>query len=1195
MNRLSTAVAAVTIAILLAGVGVMFWTARPQPHAPDVKFTEEDTRRLFTARDKALANLENEAFAPALEYCRELTTAFPDDPFGWCNGAIARHLALMAGNPEDCRAGQPKRMEFDEAIAEWRRVAPKAAGPHLLLARVMEYGGDSSAALFEVNEGLQASPDNLPLWMEKASIAGATGDAALEEARINALEEAFRIDPENLSLLTELLPALAQAKRPSFVEAVARARELLKPFAESLQVHHRIDVQDRLAQAATAAANEEWPKARVLVLPVCNVLRPEPLVQADQRRLRPNALEFVTFDLLAESLEELPPLPVPAPIAVTFDKAAAPFEGVENPRDWVVRDVNLDGRPDVLALTAEGLRTITATAEKSWEAQPVVVVEGDFSSILSADLDDDVQAIEGAVAAERPPGRCHEADSDAMLFGPAGLLLVANNFRGGQLAWEAKPAAFIDREASPVTAAALVDLDHDGDLDVAAVSENGLELWSNRGNLEFVSIVDRAALPPADWTIGGLQVVDWDRDLDLDLILFGPQGLGLLENVRHGRFRFRQLDNLPIEPGPIRACIVAELNGDASWDLLIATEERSHVVLTGTTAPGSVVFREAIAAPAAANRFLTWDYDNDGWVDVLCETPKGWSVWRGLGTGHFEAGSVLMAEDVGQPLLVDLDGDNDLDVLLAGDGQSTLRVNNGGSANDVIEIALRAQQIVGNQQSASGRVNHLGIGSLVELKAGGLYQAQLVSGPTVRFGVGKRTADAARVVWTNGIPRNLLSPTPNELICEEQTLKGSCPYLYTWNGEQFVFCTDLLWAAPLGLKFAEDFVAPWRNWEHLKVDGRLLQSVEGEYRLRVTEELWEAAYFDQIELTVVDHPAGTVIETNEKVGPAELATPRLHVYRDAIKPISATTKDGRDVLAEVLQADDVYARPWTMKFRQGLTDEHWLELAFAPVGETKSLKLLLTGWVYPSDTSINVALSQNPDLPSPEPPSLWIPAADGTWENRVPFLGFPGGKTKTIVVDVSDVVSRESPRLRIRSTMQFAWDAAALLIDEEPIEVREVVAPLKVANLRYRGVSARDQHPQYGPERPNYSRVLTGDHWPPMTGPFTEYGDALDLLAKHDDRLVMMAAGDELELVFTAPPPPPDGWTRDFVLKSVGWDKDADMNTVYGEGSLPVPWSAMEIGEPEQRFSEPERSYRSDRLTRFPVRARFWNALAREQ
>jgi hypothetical protein len=179
--------------------------------------------------------------------------------------------------------------------------------------------------------------------------------------------------------------------------------------------------------------------------------------------------------------------------------------------------------------------------------------------------------------------------------------------------------------------------------------------------------------------------------------------------------------------------------------------------------------------------------------------------------------------------------------------------------------------------------------------------------------------------------------------------------------------------------------------------------------------------------------------------------------------------------------------------------------------------------------------------------------------------------------------------------MQFAWDAAALLVDEEPIEVREVVAPLKVANLRYRGVSARDQHPQYGPERPNYAQVLTGDHWPPMTGPFTEYGDALDLLAEHDDSLVMMAAGDELELVFTAPPPPPDGWTRDFVLKSVGWDKDADMNTVYGEGSLPVPWSAMEIGEPEQRFSEPERSYRSDRLTRFPVRARFWNALAREQ
>src|SRR5690606_945803 len=102
------------------------------------------------------------------------------------------------------------------------------------------------------------------------------------------------------------------------------------------------------------------------------------------------------------------------------------------------------------------------------------------------------------------------------------------------------------------------------------------------------------------------------------------------------------------------------------------------------------------------------------------------------------------------------------------------------------------------------------------------------SGQVTRFGLGKLAgADVLRVVWTNGIPRNLVSPKADEFICEEQKLEGSCPYLYTWDGEQFVFHTDLLWAAPIGLKFGETVVAPWREWEYLKIDGERLKPRDG--------------------------------------------------------------------------------------------------------------------------------------------------------------------------------------------------------------------------------------------------------------------------------------------------------------------------------------------------------------------------------
>ncbi|MEO2023647.1 MAG: hypothetical protein ABGX05_17630, partial [Pirellulaceae bacterium] len=37
----------------------------------------------------------------------------------------------------------------------------------------------------------------------------------------------------------------------------------------------------------------------------------------------------------------------------------------------------------------------------------------------------------------------------------------------------------------------------------------------------------------------------------------------------------------------------------------------------------------------------------------------------------------------------------------------------------------------------------------------------------------------------------------------------------------------------------------------------------------------------------------------------------------------------------------------------------------------------------------------------------------------------------------------------------------------------------------------------------------------------------------------------------------PKGWTRDFILHTVGWDKDADLDTVYGQTVEPLPFQAM--------------------------------------
>ena len=96
--------------------------------------------------------------------------------------------------------------------------------------------------------------------------------------------------------------------------------------------------------------------------------------------------------------------------------------------------------------------------------------------------------------------------------------------------------------------------------------------------------------------------------------------------------------------------------------------------------------------------------------------------------------------------------------------------------------------------------------------------------------------------------------------------------------------------------------------------------------------------------------------------------------------------------------------------------------------------------------------------------------------------------------------------------------------------------------------------------------------------------------------LVVLGAGDEMTLEFAAPVnEPPAGWTRDFLLHNVGWDKDADLNTVYGQDVEPLPFRAMK-GYPyaadEYPDSPQQREYLQQYQTREQNKARFWRHVA---
>jgi hypothetical protein len=174
------------------------------------------------------------------------------------------------------------------------------------------------------------------------------------------------------------------------------------------------------------------------------------------------------------------------------------------------------------------------------------------------------------------------------------------------------------------------------------------------------------------------------------------------------------------------------------------------------------------------------------------------------------------------------------------------------------------------------------------------------------------------------------------------------------------------------------------------------------------------------------------------------------------------------------------------------------------------------------------------------------------------FTGFPGGKTKTIALDLQGLLNPDDPRIQLRTSMQFAWDHIFFSLNESPAEVRERPLDLLSANLHERGFSERIPPVHNGPELFDYANVSRQMKYLPLTGRFTRFGDVTPLLTGWDDRMVVMGPGDEMTLEFAAPQDSlPEGWTRDFILYNVGWDKDAQMQTVYGMSSEPLPFKEM--------------------------------------
>lgn len=320
--------------------------------------------------------------------------------------------------------------------------------------------------------------------------------------------------------------------------------------------------------------------------------------------------------------------------------------------------------------------------------------DGDLDIAVTIDDDDSVETLfndgtgvftTGAIYPVGPRPRSvvagdldGDGDTDLVTLSPQSFSLsFVLNLGDGTFADEVRvglPGASQRLSSFPGPFMTLVDLERDGDLDVAVPAPNRLVLVLNDGSGGFV--VSGHAPRSSDTQVHAVGAADLDGDGDADLVASitgAPQIMGVWLNNSDGTFPDATVYDAPIIGGGSMDLSIGDLDRDGDPDVALGHHTLGRHFIARNNGDGSFATPEDILVKAPPLIVQWADINGDGWLDL------GTIAW-GAGPAAYlarlndGAGNLFQVRSVEEDFpnsgysaadAADLDGDGNLDLVVA--------------------------------------------------------------------------------------------------------------------------------------------------------------------------------------------------------------------------------------------------------------------------------------------------------------------------------------------------------------------------------------------------------------------------------------------------------------------------------------------------------------------------------------------------